>query len=57
MKFKLGDLVIKEGGDYVFKGIVVAVFYKQSGQLRYVVENEAGILHIFSGPNLKPYKQ
>lgn len=51
--FTVGDVVIKDGGDYVFKGIVVAAFSKLSGSMRYVVENEAGILHIFSAKQLR----
>ena len=52
MKFKVGDVVSKQGGDYSFKGIVVAAFRKTSGAPRYAVENDAGLLHIFSGANL-----
>jgi len=48
-----GDRVLKDGGDYKFEGQVVAVFYKRSGQVRIVVENDAGILHIFSEPQLQ----
>lgn len=49
---KINDKVIKTGGDYTFDGTVVAVFQKLSGKTRVVVENEAGILHIFSESNL-----
>lgn len=52
---KVGDMVIKEGGDYKFKGTIVAKFKKTSGKVRYVVENLDGILHIFSETNLKSY--
>lgn len=45
--FHEGDHVIKRGGDYTFDGIVLSAFRKRSGSPRYVVENEAGILHIF----------
>lgn len=47
-KFNLYDDVIKNRGDYTFRGVVVAAFQKKSGAWRYVVENDAGILHIFS---------
>ena len=49
---KEGDKVIKSGGDYTFQGVVVSVFKKLSGQVRIVVENPQGILHIFSEKNL-----
>ena len=50
--FELGDQVEKTGGDYTFDGVVVAVFSKLSGARRYVVEDDRGILHIFSAKNL-----
>jgi hypothetical protein len=50
---KVRDGVVKSGGDYSFYGDVVAVFTKRSGAVRCVVENDAGILHIFSPVNLK----
>jgi hypothetical protein len=46
--FKVGDHVYKTSGDYKFDGIVVAVFPKLSGKVRLVVEDDRGILHIFS---------
>ena len=51
--FKVGDGVIKTGGDYHFYGDVVAVFAKRSGAVRVVVENREGILHIFNPTQLK----
>jgi hypothetical protein len=53
IEFKQGDLVGKYGGDYVFEGVVVAAFTKLSGVQRYVVEDDRGILHVYSAPNLK----
>lgn len=50
---KEGDEVIKDKGDYTFEGKVVSVFYKLNGSIRVVVENEAGILHIFNPLQLK----
>lgn len=50
--FKVGDQVSKTGGDYRFDGIVVATFEKLNGQVRYVVEDDRGILHIYSDKNL-----
>ena len=53
MIFQVGDNVKKITGDYKFEGVVVAAFEKLSGKQRYVVENEDGILHIFSEKNLE----
>ncbi len=50
---KVGDKVVKVGGDYTFDGIIVAVFFKLNAiSLRYVVEDDRGVLHIFSSKNL-----
>ncbi len=49
--------VVKSGGDYTFEGTVVARFHKLSGKERVVVENSAGILHIFNPTQLSPSKQ
>ena len=46
--FKTGDLVEKVGGDYTFVGHVVAVFEKLSGAVRLVVEDDRGVLHVYS---------
>ena len=48
MKFIIGDKVEKIGGDYTFKGTVVAAFHKLKGQPRYVVEDDRGLLFIFN---------
>jgi len=52
-KYIIGDRVKKVGGDYTFVGIVVAAFCKQSGAIRYVVEDDRGVLHIYSDKNLE----
>lgn len=52
----VGDRVEKIGGDYTFKGIVVSVFQKTLGGTRVVVENEQGLLHIFSEKQLETIK-
>lgn len=52
-KYKIGDNVRKIGGDYSFEGYVVSAFYKLSGKSRYVVEDDRGILHIYSDKNLE----
>lgn len=49
----VGDMVEKIGGDYYFKGTIVAVFKKLSGKIRVVVDNEDGILHVFSENQLR----
>lgn len=49
----IGDFVRKVGGDYTFYGVIVAAFKKQSGAERFVVEDDRGILHIFSEKNLE----
>lgn len=52
--FKIGDKVEKIGGDYTFEGVVVSAFVKRNGyKIRYVVEDDRGILHIYSDRNLQ----
>ena len=53
-RFGVRQAVEKVGGDYRFEGVVVAAFAKLSGVVRYVVEDDRGILHIFSEANLEP---
>lgn len=55
--FEIGDAVIKTKGDYIFAGIVVAKFTKLSSAVRYVVENQDGILHIFSDASLEKWEK
>jgi len=50
--FKVGDLVSKAGGDYRFDGTVIGVFTKLSGLVRYAVEDDRGVIHIYSAKNL-----
>lgn len=52
--YRIGEPVSKVGGDYRFDGVVVACFYKLSGLLRFVVEDDRGIVHIFNSENLTP---
>jgi len=49
-----GDEVEKIGGDYTFVGHIVSVFEKRSDETRYVVEDDRGVLHIYSAKNLRP---
>lgn len=50
---EVGDHVRKIGGDYTFEGLIVARFMKKSGQIRFVVEDDRGVLHIYSAKNLE----
>ncbi len=51
---EVGDKVSKQGGDYRFDGVIVSKFKKLAGQERFVVEDDRGILHIYSAKNLMP---
>jgi hypothetical protein len=51
--FQAGDAVEKVGGDYRYAGVVVGVVVKRSGQVRYVVEDDRGLLFIFHGRQLR----
>lgn len=51
--FRVGDKVRKTGGDYTFDGVVVAAFQKLGGVWRYIVEDERGLLMIYSAKNLE----
>jgi hypothetical protein len=53
LSLMVGQYVRKIGGDYRFDGIVRAVFAKGSGETRYVVEDDRGVLHIYSRKNLE----
>jgi hypothetical protein len=50
--FNEGDKVVKLSGDYTFRGVVVSRFHKRSGAPRYIVENDDGVVHIFSANQL-----
>ena len=50
---KVGDKVKKVGGDYKYEGIVVAVIVKLSKRIRYVVEDDKGMLFIFNNKSLE----
>jgi hypothetical protein len=50
----MGDHVLKQGEDSIFEGYVVSAFLKLNNKtVRYVVENEDGVLHIASEKQLK----
>ncbi len=50
---EVGEPVEKIGGDYTFVGNVRSVFTKNSGAIRYVVEDDRGVLHIYNRKNLR----
>lgn len=52
-RFGAGEYVRKKGGDYTFEGFVVAAFRKSTGAVRYVVEDDRGVLHVYSTANLE----
>jgi hypothetical protein len=45
----IGYPVSKRGGDYSFTGEIIAVVIKKSGAVRYVVEDDRGLLLIMNG--------
>jgi len=49
----MGDEVEKISGDYQFVGVIVSDFKKLSGARRLVVEDDRGVLHIYSEKNLR----
>lgn len=51
--YKTGDRVLKHTGDYQLEGTVLGAFETKAGKIRYVVEHDMGILHIYSDANLK----
>ena len=51
-KFEIGQAVEKVSG-YKFLGYVIGVVTTRAGKIRYVVENDDGIIHIFRGSQLK----
>lgn len=53
LEFVVGEAVEKVGGDYQFRGRVVAAFHKLSGLARYVVEDDRGVLHVYSAKILR----
>ena len=54
MKFIVGQRVVKEGEDSRFEGAVVAAFVRRNMRtLRYVVENDDGVLHIAGERHLR----
>lgn len=58
MKFKVGDLAQKIGGNYQATGAIVGAFRTLAGKERYVFEfhNPQGMLHIFTPEQLEIYE-
>ena len=53
-KFIVGQRVVKQGEDSRFEGEVVACFVKRNHKtVRYVVENDDGVLHIAGEAQLR----
>jgi hypothetical protein len=53
--FAIGQWVVKQGEDSRFEGEIVACFVKRNRKtVRYVVENDEGVLHIASEKQLQP---
>jgi len=50
--FAVGDEVTKTGGDYSYSGRVVGRLVKKSGAVRWVVEDDRGLLFIFNASQL-----
>lgn len=55
-KLKVGDEVKKVGEDYTYEGIIAGIVHKRSGQIRYVVEDDRGMLFIFNEKSLELLK-
>ena len=53
LKFKLGEKVRKTSVGYQFSGVVTGIFEKLTGVVRYAVENQDGITHIFNEKSLE----
>ena len=53
-RFVVGEHVRTRGVVSRFAGEVVAVFRKRSGAVRYIVEDERGVLLMFSALHLEP---
>jgi hypothetical protein len=54
MKFIVGQRVVKQGEDSRFEGEIVACFLKRNLKtIRYVVEDDGGVLHIASDRQLR----
>jgi hypothetical protein len=53
LDFCVGEIVEKTTGDYRYVGTVVAVVHKLDGQIRYVVEDDRGLLLIMSSKQIQ----
>jgi hypothetical protein len=57
LDFCVGETVEKTTGDYRFVGTVVAVVHKLDGQIRYVVEDDRGLLLLMSSGQLQKKRE
>ena len=57
VRIKVGDIVERVNSDYKFVGTIRSVFQKNSGVTRYVVEDDRGILFIWSRKNFEAVGQ
>lgn len=55
--YEVFDRVEKVSGDYKYRGTIVARFRKLTGAVRYVVENEDGMLMIMNSTQLIPWSE
>jgi hypothetical protein len=51
--FAEGVLVEKCTGDYTFEGTVVGIVRKKSGEIRYVIEDDRGLLLIMNEKQIR----
>ena len=51
--FEFGIKVKKVGGDYTYEGVIAGIILKTSGEIRYVVEDDRGMLFIFNEKSLE----
>lgn len=51
--FKIGDRIIKDSGDYTFEGEIRGYVLKKSGKIRYVAEDDRGLLFIFNASQIR----
>lgn len=52
LSYKLEDKVKKTSGDYIYEGTIVGIVCKLNGTIRYVVEDNRGLLFIFNEAQL-----
>lgn len=53
VRLMIDDVVEKTGGDYYYRGTVCGIITKRSGEVRFVVEDDRGMLFIFNRGQLR----